>query len=108
MKKFIFKFIVFSILVFLPIALINYYLLKPYGVFNYDTKDVRGTQNSHYRKMHYLLNNKTSYDSYIFGSSRVGQIYSDKIPAGEFYNLSYPTGTTSLFLKDIRIIFKKG
>lgn len=88
------------------------YLTDPYGIFT-DAFLKLGYEpgyepNQHYAKMRYVINKKHSWDSYLFGSSRVGKIDPDLIPGGSYYNMSYSEGVPGEHLSDIRILLKNG
>ena len=48
------------------------------------------------------------FDSFLFGSSRVGVIDVNKIPAGKFYNMSYSVGMLSQHLAILKAFVQKG
>jgi hypothetical protein len=95
----------------MPVALYNY-VFDPYGIFNDTSLDLgyeHGYEpNQHYAKMRHLINNDHSWDSYLFGSSRVGKIDPDLISGGNYYNMSYSEGVPGEHLADIKILLEKG
>jgi hypothetical protein len=48
------------------------------------------------------------FDSFLFGSSRVGVIDVNKIPAGKFYNMSYSVGMLSQHLAILKAFVQRG
>jgi hypothetical protein len=107
-------FLKLSILFFLsiiPVAFYNYHF-DPYGIFNNRSLGLRyepgHEPNQHYAKIRHLLNDKHQWDSYVFGSSRVGKINPDLIDDGHYYNMNYSEGVPREHLADIRILLKKG
>jgi hypothetical protein len=95
----------------IPAASYNY-LFDPYGIFrNKSLKlgyELGYEPNQHYAKMRYLLNYEHSFDSYLFGSSRVGKINPDLISDGNYYNMNYSEGVPGEHLEDIKIMLKNG
>ncbi len=109
MKLIYFKLIVLFFIAIIPVALFNY-LIDPYGIFNNLKLDLwyaPGYEpNQHYAKMRYLINDKHSWDSYLFGSSRVGKINPATIPDGTYYNMNYSEGIPGEHLADIVALLK--
>jgi hypothetical protein len=111
MKKIFLKLTVLFLISITPVALFNYYI-DPYGIFNNLSVDLwyeAGFEpNQHYAKMRHLINDKHSWDSFLFGHSRVGKINPDLIPGGNYYNMNYSEGIPGEHLADIIILLKKG
>lgn len=85
------------------------YIVDPYGIFKKDFHNQKIEPNQHFVKMKLLLNNPTKYESFIFGSSRVGNIDINKIPNQErFYNMTYSEGLPKEFLDDIKLMINSG
>jgi hypothetical protein len=55
-----------------------------------------------------ILRNPDRFDSFLFGSSRIGVIDPGKITTGHFYNMSYPQGIVAEHLSIIKTFLKKG
>ena len=70
--------------------LINY-ILNPYGVFKkYKNYEISTPINERYLKTSYILDNPQKYDSFIFGSSRVGTLEGENLKEiGNFYNMTF-------------------
>lgn len=66
--------------------------IDPYGVFHYDAIPIHsGEPNSRYVKTKYILNHPTEFDSFLFGSSRVGYIHVHQRNDEQhrWYNMTY-------------------
>ena len=59
--------------------------------------------NTRVLKTAYILENKTKYDSFIFGSSRIGAISPYRITDGIYYNMSYSEGIPHEHLLNIKL-----
>jgi hypothetical protein len=57
-------------------------------------------------RIDYIINNKDKYDSFIFGSSRVGAINPTKIKNGKYYNMTYSEGIPHEHLLNIKLFLK--
>jgi len=79
-----------------------------YGIFRTDFSKQIIEPNQNYDKMRFILSHKTKYDSFIFGSSRVGKIDPFKIKDGRYYNFTYADGLPQEHLKNIKILLKNG
>lgn len=93
---------------FIAGAVVVNYTVDPYGVFKRNFDNQRIEPNQHFIKMRYILNNPTKYESFIFGSSRVGNIDISKIPNEKFYNMTYSEGLPKEFLNDIKLMIARG
>lgn len=58
--------------------------------------------NKNYIKTKYILENKLKYDSFIFGSSRVGVIPTEKVLGYKFYNMTYSEGLPNEWLNTLK------
>ncbi|MHC4183503.1 MAG: hypothetical protein ACYSR0_09150, partial [Planctomycetota bacterium] len=56
--------------------------------------------------MRYLISEEHSWDSYLFGASRVGKINTEIIPDGRYYNMNYSQGIPGEHLVDIKVLLK--
>ncbi len=63
--------------------------------------------NKNVLKVHYIIHNPNLYDSFIFGSSRVGNINPLKIKNGKYYNMTYSEGLPKEHLLNIQLFLKK-
>jgi len=64
--------------------------------------------NKNVLKVDYILRNKKLYDSFIFGSSRVGSINPLHITNGKYYNMTYSEGLPKEHLLNIKLFVKQG
>lgn len=111
MKQVFIKLIILYVLSIIPVAAYNYYF-DPFGIFN-ETSLRLGYEpghepNQHYAKIRHLINDKHSWDSYLFGNSRVGKINPELIPGGNYYNMNYSAGVPGEHLHDIKVMLQKG
>jgi len=107
-KNFLLKLGIILLATLGPIAAYNL-LADPYGVFRKDFSiGLKVEPDQRFIKMRYVLSRPDRYDSFLFGSSRVGNIDTEKIPADRFYNMSYSEGLPAEHLKDIRLMMKSG
>jgi hypothetical protein len=56
----------------------------------------------------YILRNPDKFNSFLFGSSRVGLLDTSKIVGGNFYNMSYPIGAPAEHLAIIKTFLQRG
>jgi hypothetical protein len=64
--------------------------------------------NNNIKKVTYILENKNLYNSFIFGSSRVGFINPLLIKNGKYYNMTYPEGIPHEHLINIKLFINSG
>jgi len=111
MKLILLKLGILLLISIIPVASYNY-VFDPYGIFN-DMSLALGYEpgyepNQHYAKIRHLIDDDHSWDSYLFGSSRVGKIDPDLISGGNYYNMNYSEGMPGEHLADIRVLLEKG
>lgn len=58
--------------------------------------------NKNYIKMKYILTNPDKFSGYLFGSSRVGSIHTERIRGEKVYNMTYSVGLPVEHLANIR------
>lgn len=108
MRKFLLKvsiFVMYALLLHIIVCV----WVDPFNVFHWDNIRVNGvTPNKNYIKMKYILANPDKFDSFIFGSSRVGAIHNDKIQGEIFYNMTCPSGIPEWHLMNIKTFLKNG
>lgn len=108
MRKFIVKFIAFLFCGMFISALFAY-IVDPFNVFHVNNIRNNGAgSNDHYIKMKYILSNPERFDTFVFGSSRVGAIHVEKMPESRCYNMTYATGVPSEHLKNINTFIEHG
>lgn len=108
MKKFIFKSIIFFCIIavfFAPFGL----LVDPYNIFHWKHMRNNGVEpNKGYVKMSNVLDNPGKFDSFLFGSSRMGFFDVTKLTDGKYYDMSYSEGVPAEHLSDLRNMIKNG
>jgi hypothetical protein len=100
-------FVATVLLVFAGIMSLNA-ITEPYGLFRTDFNKQQIEPNQHFIKMRFILRNSEKYDSFLFGSSRVGKINLRNVPDGRYYNMTYSEGLPHEFLQDIKLMIKHG
>lgn len=98
-------FVIFILILEIAIPII----VDPYNVFHWSEIRDNGVEpNSNYIKMKYVLENPHKYDSFLFGSSRTGFIDVERIPDGNWYNMSYSEGLPDEHLENIEELIENG
>ena len=87
--------------------IINYWV-DPMGIFRQDFSRQVIEPNQHYAKMKYLTEEVRDYNSFIFGSSKAGNIDSRRLEGGDFYNMTYSMGVPYEWQKDLEILVDRG
>ena len=106
MKKFLLKVSVFIIYA-LALHIIVPLVIDPFNIFHAENIRDNGIQpNQNYIKMKYILDNPDLYNGFLFGSSRVGALHTDKILGEKVYNLAYPNGLPAEHLANITTFLK--
>ncbi len=106
-KKFFYTNIIAVIIVMTLVCTFNY-LLDPYGIFKSDFSKQVLEPNKNYIKTKYILNNQDKYDSFIFGSSRVGALEGELLKNGRYYNMTYSEGLPKDWLNNIKTFLNNG
>ena len=102
MKKFLIKLLIYCI-VFTAFPAMICAVADPYNVMHPLSIRNNGVEpNKNYIKMTYILNNPEKFDSFVFGSSRVGNIHVENIPGERCYNMTYSYGSPDQHLDNIR------
>jgi hypothetical protein len=106
----------FLTLVLVLMGFITYYKIQIYNYFVDDYSIFKNVENDYiylnrepnqnFIKMNFLINKKHSFDSFIFGSSRVGKIHPGNIDNGNYYNMTYSEGLPSDHLENIKLLLK--
>ena len=115
MKKYkIWFFVLLGILLFsrLSLALANY-IVDPFNVFDSNVLKISSrAQNVRAVKIRHLSKAHKNYNSYMFGSSRVGTIHPDAlnkyIPGAKFYNFWVSDGNMLEHVLHLRYFLKQG
>lgn len=101
--KLVIKIVIISMLALAPTTYINMHY-DPYGIYRTDFREQKIEPNQRFIKIRYLLNNPGKYDSFMFGSSRVGNIPSESIPDGKYYNMTISQGIPSEHLYNLKLL----
>ncbi len=107
LRRFIINATILVIISLGPLAMYNLYM-DTFVVFRKDYSGHKNVANQHYLKIKHLLDNKKMYDSYLFGSSKVGRTESYLFPYGKWYNMSYSKGVPLDHLNDLKLMLRKG
>ena len=82
-------------------------IIDPFNVFHvFNIRDTGIEPNKHYIKMSYILKNPNKFDSFLFGSSKVGAIHTDKIKNLKCYNMTYSAGLPIEHLNNLNTMLK--
>lgn len=109
MKTFLNRLAFFSIvpLILLIGVVIYNVILDPYGVIRGDMTNQRIEPNQHYLKAKHVIDNPKKYNSFVFGSSRVGKIDVRKIEdSNNWYNMTYSQGVPAEHLDELKIFLE--
>ena len=108
MKRFIIKAAVFALIlgiIFIPFAVI----VDPYNVFHASYPRQNGVEpNKNYVKMKNVLDHPDKFDSFLFGSSRVGFIDVSKMDDGHYYDMTYSEGLPAEHLDNLKVMIDHG
>ena len=104
-KKWILKYILLSFIFCSGAVLFNFYV-DNYSIFRNNYSKLLQEPNQNFIKMNFLINNNHSFDSFIFGSSRVGKINPTGIKNGNYYNMTYSEGLPIEHLSNIKLLIK--
>ncbi len=110
MKKLLLKGSVF-VVYFVLLEIIFPMIVDPFNVFHVGQVRATGVSpNNKYIKMKYILNHKDMFDGYtfIFGSSRVGFISSDKMPEDKIYNMEAAAALPIENLANLKTLLNAG
>jgi hypothetical protein len=105
-QKWILKYMIMSFAFCIIIISINYYL-DSYSIFKDKYSRVLREPNQNFIKMDFLINKQHSFDSFIFGSSRIGHINPLGIKTGNYYNMTYSQGLPYEHLSNIKLLIEK-
>lgn len=92
----------------LVLGLFNY-TVDPYGFFRKDLTKQLIVPNENFLKTRYITSARPSFDSFVFGSSRVGHIHVPVINnGGNWYNMTNAGGIPQEHQLNIEYMIKKG
>ena len=93
--------VVFTVAVCVP--------LDPYNVlFCSKIRDNGVEPNKNYIKMKYILKNPDLFDSFVFGSSRVGALHMEEVPDMNCFNMTYSQGVPAEHLANLKTFLDNG
>ncbi len=108
MKRFLKKCMIFLAIlavIFLPLGA----GLDPYNIFHWRHIRNNGVEpNKSYVKMMNVFRNKDRFDSFLFGSSRMGFFDISGLDDGKYYNMAYSEGTPGEHLQNIKDMLARG
>ncbi len=108
MKRFTVKCIIFFciiVMIFAPFGL----FVDPYNIFHWKHMRNNGVEpNKGYVKMSNVLDKHDAYDSFVFGSSRMGFFDMHKLKDGRYYDMSYSEGVPAEHLSDLKTMIGRG
>lgn len=107
MKKNFYKNIL-KIFVLILIGIFFNFYIDSYGIFKKNLNYQILEPNKNYLKTKYIIENINKYDSFIFGSSRVGNIPTEIIKGNKFYNMTFSEGLPQEWLKALSIFLNEG
>jgi hypothetical protein len=79
-----------------------------YSIVHTNRKLYSCEPNRNYLKVEYILSHPNKYDSFIFGSSKVGAINPSSIASGHFYNMTYSKGIPHEHLLNLKLFLNSG
>jgi len=83
--------------------------IDPYNIFHKaDIRENGVEPNKNYIKMCYVLENPDKFDSFLFGSSRVGAIHTENMKGVKCYNMTYSAGTPKEHLQNLNTLVSHG
>jgi hypothetical protein len=100
-----------SLILTLILVLITFLLMlwsDTYSNTHYERTHFYSEPNKNVLKVNYILNHKNTYDSFIFGSSRVGNINPLKLSNGKYYNMTYSEGLPKEHFLNIQLFIQEG
>ena len=104
MKRFIKKTLFFILILALISVSVSIYI-DPFNVFHpLDIKDNGVEPNKNFIKMTYILDNPDKFDTFIFGSSRVGNIHANNLWGEKAYNMTYSEGLPVEALNNVKTL----
>ena len=108
MKRFLLKTLAFALLFALTAAGISVYI-DPYNVFHPLSYRENGVEpNKNYIKMVYILHNPEKFDTFLFGSSRVGFVNPQKLTGARAYNMTGSMALPREHLDNLKTMLRHG
>ncbi len=96
------------VLLYFSITGIYNYTLDPYGILETRTEFVGIRPNEHSLKVHYILQNNQSFNSFLFSNSKGGALHFNQLntKSNTWYNMTYSLGTPEEFYDDMILFLK--
>ena len=108
MKKFVIRALIWGTCC-VAFTLLFCILVDPYNVFHpMDIRDNGVEPDKNYIKMVYILDNPQKFDSYMFGSSRVSSIHTEKLEGEKCYNMTYSSAAIWEHLDNVKTMIANG
>ena len=104
-KKYFIVFLSVVVVLLLMTAGINLYL-DSYGIFRETYENQVLEPNKNYAKTKHVIENKDNYNSFLFGSSKVGHIETDFVENTFCYNMCYSEGVPADWLDTIKSLLE--
>jgi hypothetical protein len=105
------KYLLYSFLIFISIIISVFILMvwsDTFSNIHTDRTYFYTSPNKNVIKVDYILKNKTKFDSFIFGSSRVFSINPLKIKNGKYFNMTHAEQIPKEHLLIIKLFIKSG
>ena len=108
-KRYVFAIFVFLFAFPVFVGLVGGPVIDPYNVFHVEGIRDNGIEpNKHYIKMAYLLRHPDKFNTFLFGSSKVEAIHTEKIEGENCYNMTYSVGVPAEHLANLRTFLANG
>lgn len=108
MKRFLIKLLPFVVWIFLLMIVVPV-AIDPYNVFHVENIRDNGIEpNKNFLKTEYVIRHPDKFDAFLFGSSRVSSIHTDKIEGYRCYNMTYSEGVPKEHLDNLQVMLAKG
>ena len=108
-KRWIKSFLILSTISISFVVSINY-IVDPFNVFNSGFLEHSAQHNERYLKIKHLEKNHSKYNSYIFGSSRIGttdpKFIEKYIPGSKFYNMTVASANLYDYIMHLKYMLK--
>lgn len=103
-------FLRYGFLFLLPLSILPLMIgwIDPMGLFREDFSKQMIEPNQHFIKMRWLLTEKRPYDSFLFGSSKAGNIDTRHLEGGNWYNMTYSMGVPAEWVQDLERLLEAG
>ncbi len=108
MKRFLIKLLPFIIWIVLLMVVVPV-AIDPYNVFHVEHIRDNGIEpNKNFLKTEYVIRHPDRFDAFLFGSSRVSSIHTDRIEGYRCYNMTYSEGVPKEHLENLQVMLEHG